>query len=234
MSDHAAATSDGTPPITAAANSRCRAVAATWAARSPTSRRRLPVRLWRWQAPPQGTPGPDPVACSGAAQSKLCRERQRFVRRHEFRRVSSPRGRFLDCNGSRSGTFVVDIADETKPALVQCANEALVLAAVAERSPCRADAGAERRLRDGAPVPDRVDQLVLADDPIAVPNKVNEQIEHLRLDVNNRAGAPQLVSRDVDLEIGEAEIQSGPRWLSRGLRRLRAVTCQIVGCYRNG
>jgi hypothetical protein len=38
---------------------------------------------------------------------------------------------------------------------------------------------------------------------------VNEQIEHLRLGMNNRAGTPQLPPRDVDLEIGEAEVQSG-------------------------
>jgi len=39
---------------------------------------------------------------------------------------------------------------------------------------------------------------------------VDKQIKHLRLDVNDRAGAPQLVPRDIDFEIGEAEIQSAP------------------------
>jgi hypothetical protein len=29
--------------------------------------------------------------------------------------------------------------------------------------------------------------------------------------VNDRAGAPQLVARGINLEIGEAEIQSSPR-----------------------
>jgi len=38
---------------------------------------------------------------------------------------------------------------------------------------------------------------------------VNEQIEHLRLGVHNCAGTPLLPPRDVDLEIGEAELQSG-------------------------
>jgi len=64
----------------------------------------------------------------------------------------------------------LDVADETKSALVQRANEALVVATVAERAPCRADAGAERRLRDDAALPNRVEQLVLADDPMAVSN----------------------------------------------------------------
>ena len=59
-------------------------------------------------------------------------------------------------------------------------------------------------------LPNRVEQLVLADDSIAVANEVNKQIEHLRLDVNYRAGAPQLLPCEVDVEIGEAEIQSAP------------------------
>src|SRR6266508_5286048 len=104
---------------------------------------------------------------------------------------------------------LLDVTNETKATLVQRANEALVVAAVAERAPCRADSGAQRRLRDDAALPNHVDQLVLADDPIAVANQVNEQIEYLRLDMNDRPGAPQLLPRDVDLEIGEAEVQSG-------------------------
>jgi hypothetical protein len=38
--------------------------------------------------------------------------------------------------------------------------------------------------------------------------------------VNNRAGAPQLLPRNIDLEIGEAEIQSFPR-MSGGLSPCR-------------
>ena len=37
---------------------------------------------------------------------------------------------------------------------------------------------------------------------------MNEQIEHLRLEVNNRASAPQLLPSDVDLEIRETKVQS--------------------------
>jgi hypothetical protein len=48
---------------------------------------------------------------------------------------------------------------------------------------------------------------------------VNEQIEHLRLDVDDRSGAPQFVPRDIDLEVGEAEMQGSPSRLARGYRR---------------
>ncbi len=65
-------------------------------------------------------------------------------------------------------------------------------------------------------MPNGVDQLVLAHDPIAVANQVDEQVEDLRLHVNNGAGAPQLPPRGVDLEIGEAEVQSCPRLQAPG------------------
>src|SRR5262249_42144138 len=58
-----------------------------------------------------------------------------------------------------------------------------------------------------ASLPMRLEEFVLAHYSIAVPNEVNDEVEPLRLDVNGRAGAPHLLSCDVNLEIGEAEIQ---------------------------
>jgi hypothetical protein len=109
--------------------------------------------------------------------------------------------------GRRRCRAIIHLADETKPALEHRSNETLVGAAVAKRAPCGADAGAERRLRDDAALPNHVEQLFLADDPVAIANEVNDQIEDLRLDANNRSDAPQFVPRDVDLEIGETEVQ---------------------------
>ena len=106
---------------------------------------------------------------------------------------------------------------------MQRANEALVVAAVAERAPCRADAGAQRRLRNDAALPDRVEQLVLADRSITVANEIDKQVEHLRFDVNDRAGAPQLLPRHIDLEFGEAKIQSSP-----SSSRIRFATAAIL------
>src|SRR5262249_26514752 len=97
------------------------------------------------------------------------------------------------CSGRRSGRRrigVFDVADEPKATLVHRANETLVVAAVAERAPCGADAGAQRCLRHDTAPPNRIEQLVFADDPVAVTDEVTEQIEHLRLDVNGRAGTP--------------------------------------------
>ena len=69
---------------------------------------------------------------------------------------------------------LVDFADEAKSALMQRADQSLIVAVVAQSAPRRTDLGAERRLRDGAAVPNRLDQLVLAHDPVAVLNEVNE------------------------------------------------------------
>src|SRR5260370_8988419 len=104
----------------------------------------------------------------------------------------------------RAVTF--DITEETKPTLMQRANETLVVAAVAERAPGRADARAQCRLRDDASLPNRLEQLVLAHDSIAVADEVNKEVDHLRLDVTDRAGAPHLLSCAVHLQIRKAKI----------------------------
>src|SRR5262245_57581696 len=53
--------------------------------------------------------------------------------------------------------------------------------------------------------------------------------------MNDRAGASQLLPRNVDLEIAEAEIQGSPLTIARqSLGRRGAATCQIVDGYRNG
>jgi hypothetical protein len=42
------------------------------------------------------------------------------------------------------------------------------------------DAAGERRVRDDAPLPDRIDQIVLADHPLAIADQILQQVEHLR------------------------------------------------------
>src|SRR5262249_27976483 len=113
---------------------------------------------------------------------------------------------FSACVGGLGGGGIGDdVADESESALVERANERMIVAGVAERAPGGADAGADRRLRDHAPLPNRGDQLVLAHDSITVPDEVDEQVEHHRLDGDNRAGSPQFSPREVDLEFGKTE-----------------------------
>ena len=103
--------------------------------------------------------------------------------------------------------MLVDLADEAEPALVQRADEPLVVAGVADRLAGGGDAAAERRLGHDPALPDGIDQLLPAHRPLAVANEVDEHVKYLRLDVNYLAGAPQFLPRNIDLEIGEAETQ---------------------------
>jgi hypothetical protein len=64
----------------------------------------------------------------------------------------------------------------------QCFDQPLLLAAVADRPARRIDAGSHRRIRHDTPIPDGVDQVVLADDAVPIADQVGEQIEHLRRD----------------------------------------------------
>ena len=91
-----------------------------------------------------------------------------------------------------------------------------------------------RRLRDDATLPNRVDQLVLADNPLAVANEVNEQIEHLRLAINNCAGTPLLPPRDLISKSAKRNFKAVCSLLRWILSRRQATPFQIDGGYRNG
>ena len=45
----------------------------------------------------------------------------------------------------------------------------------------------KRRIRHDPAAPDRGDEIVLADDAVAVLHQVNQQVEHLRLDMYRRS-----------------------------------------------
>ena len=91
---------------------------------------------------------------------------------------------------------------ETPP--LHGANDRLLLATVADRPAGGVDTAVECRIRYGSAVPDTLDQLILADDPVGVLRKVEEQVEDLRLDVNDSAvAAPKLPSVGVEQEFIE-------------------------------
>ena len=106
---------------------------------------------------------------------------------------------------------LLDLADEAEAALVQRADQRLLVAVVADRAPRRADARIERRVGDHPSLPHRLEQLVLADDPVAMPHQIGEHVEDLRLDRHGRAGVPQFLPHQIDLIGAEAENQTCPR-----------------------
>ena len=105
------------------------------------------------------------------------------------------------------------IADEPHPLSCDGADQLLILAAVADRLPCSVDAAAQSRVRHGSAAPDGCDEVVLADDPIAIARQIDEQVEHLRLDMHGNARAPELAPRQIDLVVTEAEDHSQAKGL---------------------
>jgi hypothetical protein len=63
---------------------------------------------------------------------------------------------------------------------------------------------------DMAPLPYRIDQLVLAHDTVMVANQMDENVENLRLDRDRLAATTQLVLAEIDFELVEAEIHDLP------------------------
>ena len=86
----------------------------------------------------------------------------------------------------------------------------LPVAIVADRLPRGVDAAAQCGLRHDPSVPDGIQQLVLADDAVAVAYQVHQQVVHLRLDVNDLTGTPQLLTTQVDLMAGKDETHGCP------------------------
>ena len=90
----------------------------------------------------------------------------------------SHRGRHLDL-----GSPVLAYGtDEPNAPAHNRANETLLLATVAKCAAGGIDSAAEGRLGDDAPMPNRADQIVFADYPVAIANHVLQQVEHLRFD----------------------------------------------------
>ena len=76
------------------------------------------------------------------------------------------------------------VADETNAPARSRAYQPLLFAAVTDRLARGVDAAGEGRIRHDPAAPDRRDEIILADDALAVLHQVSQQIEHLRLDRN--------------------------------------------------
>jgi hypothetical protein len=61
------------------------------------------------------------------------------------------------------------------------------------------DPARKRRIRNTpAAPPDRREQIVRANDPIAIPHEVDQQVERLRFEGNRRAAAAELTSVGIE------------------------------------
>jgi hypothetical protein len=69
------------------------------------------------------------------------------------------------------------------------ADQLLLVAAITDRFPRGIDTTCKSRVRHDPTGPNCTDEIVLADDPIAVLDQVNQEVEYLRLN-RNRLGPP--------------------------------------------
>ncbi len=106
--------------------------------------------------------------------------------------------------------FVGDVPDEAETLAGHGADQPLRLAAVAHRLARGVDPAGQGRFRDDPPAPNRVQQIVLGDNAVAVADQVHQQVEHLRLQRDRFAAPPQFAARHVEHVVGKAKLHLGP------------------------
>ena len=87
----------------------------------------------------------------------------------------------------------------------QGADPPLRFAIVAERPARRIDTRGDRRIRHDPSAPYRLQQVVLADDPIMVLHQIDQEIEDLGFDGNQLGAASQLAPLAIEHMIAERE-----------------------------
>ena len=113
------------------------------------------------------------------------------------------------CGGGRSRIACTrcDFSGKEKAPPLDGADEGLLLSRVTDGAARRIDPAVQRGVGYDAAFPDGFDQLILADDPVGVADKVQEQIEDLWLDMNDTLAALELSPVGVDRKIIELEQQ---------------------------
>ena len=121
-------------------------------------------------------------------------------------RGSGPRRRRGTMRRPRRRLRGVHVADEAQSFARHRADELLFIAAVAHRLARGVDAAGQCRIRNDPVSPDRGDEIVLADDTLAVLHQVDQQVEHLRLDGNSVATAAELAPIGIKRMAGKKEL----------------------------
>jgi hypothetical protein len=98
------------------------------------------------------------------------------------------------------------VSDKAETLARQGADQALCLAGVANRCARRVYPARQGRFRDDPSTPDRVQQVVLGDDVLAIANQKDQQVEDLRFHCDRFAASPQFAERHVKHVIGKAKL----------------------------
>src|SRR5262245_48308191 len=84
------------------------------------------------------------------------------------------------------------VTDKTKALARDGAQQTLVPACIPDRLAHGIDAAGQRRLRDDAAIPHLLEQLILADDALAMLEQIEQQIENLGLKRHALSSAAEL------------------------------------------
>ncbi len=101
------------------------------------------------------------------------------------------------------------VADETQSLARDRADQFLASAAIAHRLAGGIDSAGQRRIRNDTAAPNRRDEIVLADDAVAVLHEVNQQVEDLRLDRNRFRATAKLAAVVVKRMIAKEKLHVG-------------------------
>ncbi len=115
-------------------------------------------------------------------------------REGRFRRLYRAVGGCRGCGPLR----LPHLSDEAEALARQCFDQALFLAGIADRALGNIKAGRQRRIGHAAPIPDGVDEVILADHALSIADQVIEQVEYLWRDGDQVRATMQLAPVGVE------------------------------------
>ncbi len=148
---------------------------------------------------------PTPRRAEGSGQL-----RQRLVALEQGERVDVVECRWGAHLAPLVASPLVHPHDHAIAAAVGRRDDGLARPVVADGAAGGLDPTRQRGLADEAVTPDRVEQLLLADDPFGMGGQVDQHVEDLGLDRHEHAGAVQLVAVEIELAVAEGEDHTRP------------------------
>jgi hypothetical protein len=120
----------------------------------------------------------------------------------------------------------LDLADEAEALARDRPQQVLIVAGVADGLASCVDVTGDRRFRDDPARPDRLQQFVLGDDPVAVTHEVQQQVEDLRADGHDLRAMRKLPAFPVEHVVSKCEPHLGvsfdPSMLRLGRKNKRS------------
>ena len=148
---------------------------------------------------------PTPRRAEGSGQL-----RQRLVALEQGERVDVVECRWGAHLAPLVASPLVHPHDHAIAAAVGRRDDGLARPVVADGAAGGLDPTRQRGLADEAVTPNRVEQLLLADDPFGMGGQVDQHVEDLGLDRHEHAGAVQLVAVEIELAVAEGEDHARP------------------------